>query len=186
MCNTNYRNNIKIVPRIQSYYILSDFLLVGRFFVFLQIGMKKVSATICTMLLLLCYCLSIIGFDLHTCRASERTFFAMYVNEDRCSEIHPDHCCGESCCHHHESSDEGEAWETQRCCTDSYHVIQITGGNQDKGFRYYDTCQLFHFPILHVPSCQDICIGTYEKYQNLHTVDIVQSDPQVTLNIWRL
>lgn len=94
---------------------------------------------ICAVLLVLWYCMSIVGFDLHVCNGSGRTFVTTFAEGITCADIHPEHRCGHSC--HHESAcchqepdccndrghESGISVDSEDCCTDSYQVIVLTG-----------------------------------------------------------
>ena len=103
-------------------------------FVSLQAMVKTVLIRIAALLVLIWYSLGIIGFDVHTCDISGRSFIAVFVEGTTCQDIHPEH----GCCHdHHECScchDEEDAFclDTQdKCCTDEYQMLSVTGTFSD-------------------------------------------------------
>ena len=111
-------------------------------------------------LLVVWYCLSIIGFDVHTCMSSGEVFIATFADGVGCGDIHPEHhCCGTSCCqetHHHDHETSSccssehhsepaghrdfQAVDTKSCCTNDYQMIALSGcriGNDsDEGFHF--------------------------------------------------
>ncbi len=129
-------------------------------FVNLQVGMKEKLLRLSAMLLVLWYCFSVIGFNVHTCRASGRSFIATFVSGLSCSDIHPEHSCGHdhsscasmetpSCCqghgHSHEtpscchsdlpsccSSHDEMSFECQDCCDDDHLALKLTGCVSEK------------------------------------------------------
>lgn len=112
---------------------------------------KNVGIRVIAMLLILWYCVSVIGFDVHTCYKSDRCFIATFVEGFECEDIHPCHsnhchccekarqcasanageCCGKSACSVSESS----------CCSNDYQVIDITGSGS-AGFQSSEDIQL--------------------------------------------
>lgn len=69
----------------------------------------KISA----VMLMMWYCLSIIGFGTHTCNRSGHTSIATFVEET-------------DCCHHHEKEHDVE-FGVSDCCTSDYHMILLSG-----------------------------------------------------------
>ena len=94
--------------------------------------MKNVITSVAALLLVVWYSLSVIGFDVHTCASSGRTYIATVIGGTDCDDIHPEHhkvkC---SCCHHHEhdseSHDGHEKDGKKPCCTDEWQMIELTG-----------------------------------------------------------
>ena len=100
--------------------------------------MKKFLMNISAALLVIWYCMSIIGFDVHTCMSSGRIFIATFAEGMACADVHPEqHCCGSSCCssHHHEDHEDehhgSSIVDTQSCCSNEYQVILISGSRAD-------------------------------------------------------
>lgn len=106
---------------------------VGIIFLTLQVMMKGIFIKIAAVFVLVWYALGIIGFDVHTCNSSGRSFIAMFVDELSCQDIHPEHDCscehrGCGCSHH----SEGQQIDSQdHCCTDDYRMLSITGAVED-------------------------------------------------------
>lgn len=154
---------------------MCEFLCIGRKFVTLSVGMKGIMMKICAVLLVVWYCMSIIGFDVHTCKGTGRTFVATFAEGLTCADIHPEHhcapgqcgaahaseCCHSDCCSHSEKScchsasedscsgHEGESELTSAsCCSDSYQSIILTGFRADDDHRHYDECHCGNCPCL--------------------------------------
>ena len=104
-------------------------------FVTLRVCMKDRILRFGALLLVLWYCFSVIGFGVHTCKASGRSFIATFVSGLSCEEIHPAHDC---CCHQYASDKYESACCSMDdhlpeysaedcCCSNDYHVLTITG-----------------------------------------------------------
>ena len=184
----------------QSYYKMCEFLRVGRKFVTLSVGMKGIMMKICAVLLAVWYCMSIIGFDVHTCNGSGRTFVATFAEGLTCEDIHPEHhctpgqcrtshdagCCHEDCCSHsertcgHETSDdsccshEGESeLDSPSCCSDSYQSILLTGFRVDDDHRHYDECHCGNCPCVIQEALAGLADRCYAvSHTSLHVPDI--------------
>ena len=93
--------------------------------------MKGVFAKITAVLLLVWYLMSIIGFDVHTCRGSGDCFIVTFVDGYECEDIHPEHhCLKSSCCSHSHSCCEHEdrvSVKAESCCSSDYQVLALTG-----------------------------------------------------------
>ena len=98
-------------------------------------SMKKLMMKISAMLLVVWYCMSIIGFDVHTCKGSGQTFVVTFAESNSCADIHPEHHCCKShaveshCC---QSEDhccdlEHSALDVQKCCSNEYQMILLSG-----------------------------------------------------------
>lgn len=92
----------------------------------------KISA----LLLVVWYSMSIIGFDVHTCLSSGRTFIATFAEGISCADIHPEHhCCKTECreihghdCHETSSCCHSEQEvDAKKCCSNEYQVIHLSG-----------------------------------------------------------
>ena len=111
-------------------------------------------------LLVVWYCMSIIGFDVHTCMSSGETFVAAFTESISCADIHPEHhCCGSSCCsghHHHEEFEHNgpEAFDSKSCCSNEYQVIQLSGCRTDN-----DTEDKYSFSKVSFPCIMDVPVA---------------------------
>ena len=107
-----------------------------KFFLPLSVVNNKVVIRVVAALLCVWYSMSIIGFDVHTCSRSGRSFVATFVQGLACEDIHPSHTCSNShCCAHH---DDGccvpvhdasgmPSFASSDCCSNDYQVICMTG-----------------------------------------------------------
>lgn len=167
---------------------MSEILLFGGKFVTLPLGMKKMLMKICAVLLTIWYSMSVIGFDMHTCKDSGNVFIAMF--KEGCSEIHPhDHCASHSChdCCSHESCchDEETALDSNGCCTDSYQVIVLTGCRADDEQDF--SCSPTGY-CAYIAENQHYIAYLYRHPAFSSPVfgDIVPCDPQAAFGIWRI
>lgn len=164
------------------------------------------------MLLVVWYSMSIIGFDVHTCSGSGRSFVASFVKGMTCEDIHPEHVCNpESCCAHehdhsccgHSHHDEdcamdhsdclycdGTAFKAQSCCSNDYQVLALTGTMSSDDHRHYDECSCGNCPCVEFPSgimSRPIQPSLLLSY--IHQSDSglpAAGDRQAALNIWRI
>ena len=162
------------------------------------------------LLLVIWYCMSIIGFDVHTCKGSGRTFVATFAEGMTCADIHPEHHCEKSChghssCCHHESTgchnsasccnhtsdcSHGESFSTQDCCSDSYQSILLTGFRAEDDHRHYDECHCGNCPCI-IPEFLNTLaykdIKSCHKFLNItEWRDVGLCDPQVAFGVWRI
>ena len=108
--------------------------------------MKNVGTQIMALMLVVWYCLSIIGFGVHTCSASNRSFITNFISGVACEDVHPSEQCKASCCsgakHNKccghlsvevvaESHSAGAVMVTdETCCHNDYQQIVLTGSGQ--------------------------------------------------------
>lgn len=144
------------------------------------------------MLLIVWYCFSIIGFNVHTCNASGRSFIATFISGLECSDIHPEHhhCDGHCChhsddcaCHHHDHC----TIKSADCCSDDHMSLEITGavshdGQQEQDFQ---GCELYV-----AEESYSVCALSCSYVRTVHepglSVPIVYGDVQSLLSIWRI
>lgn len=112
--------------------------------------MKGAIIKILAVLLTVWYSMSIIGFDVHTCKGSGRSFVTTFVEGMTCEDIHPEHGCAprECCSHEHEAScchDHSHipshgylAFSAGSCCSSDYQVLEITGAFSEDNSRSSD------------------------------------------------
>ena len=131
------------------------------------------------MLLIVWYCFSIIGFNVHTCNASGRSFIATFIGGLECSDIHPEHHhCDCHSCHHSEDDD---------CCHDDHMSLGITGlfSNDDHQEQDFQLCGLCVSEKTY-----GFCALTGRYISEVHdsgpSVPIVYGDVQSLLSIWRI
>ena len=124
------------------------------FFVYLPVQMRNVFLKICAGLLVVWYLTSVIGFAVHTCNASGRSFVATVLTGLSCDDIHPEHHCSHShCCAGHQEthdcceSNDFQSLTKSSCCTNDFHVLLLTGSDNEGLQRHLDAdwtlCQIF-------------------------------------------
>jgi len=162
------------------------------FFVFLRIRMRTMVMKISALLLVIWYCMSIIGFDVHTCRESGRSFVTSSILGTECEDIHPehhhDHCCSD--CGNHASSSEVDCVSPEDCCTDDIQVLVLTGSSTNDSHRHYDECHCGLCPcvIEHMSVIDDLRAGT--EFQEIIPLPdsglFATGDVQTILGVWRI
>lgn len=154
------------------------------------------------LLLVIWYCFSVIGFGIHTCRASDRSFVATFVSGLTCADIHPDHKCDKDhcgshvsheCCEKHDggccshSADDGMSLQAGSCCSNDYLALVITGSATDNEDRYDIMPDAVAFSVVNVLS--DDFQSNISSYKYRHKPDSgprLNVDIQSLLNIWRI
>lgn len=150
----------------------------------------KISA----FMLVIWYCMSIIGFDVHTCKGSGESFVVTALMGMDCADIHPEHDCsdeGRHCCDcgshcgsgHH--SDE-DSFADGGCCSDDIRVLAFTGNRTDDSRQSYMTMCHFAYVLYHE--------YVYVSYSDIDRSSsfmpdsglIVPEDVQSVLGIWRI
>ena len=144
----------------------------------------KISA----LALVLWYMISIIGFGVHTCGASQRSFLTSFVTGMTCEDVHSSEshdCDGDHCCsHHHE--DEADCED----CEDEYMNLEVTGTPQTLEHEIHVECQVI--PVLYdVPMIADISTPSLNqeilRIMSLPDSGLIASgDVQSVLGIWRI
>ena len=118
--------------------------------------MKNIGTRIFAAILVIWYSLSIIGFGVHTCSESNRSFLTSFIIGISCEDVHPAEVCGKACCeketHNHVCkcccdhsygvapktasepvSSDAPMFAQKKCCSDDYQQIEITGSSQNSG-----------------------------------------------------
>ena len=161
--------------------------------------MKKVFLKYVAAFLTVWYCMSIIGFDVHSCTTTGNTFVNSVLTGLTCEDIHPEHdcaghdsCCGShkshscSCCHSHEVPASENYDKDSSCCTDSIEVLDCEGVtySNNEVIDLISACPSAHFTTVDYDSlllaeAQYILFGPKSGH-------IQDSDVQSVLNIWRI
>ncbi len=158
--------------------------------------MRNAVRKYCSALLVLWYCISVIGFDVHTCKGDGRSFLATVVSGMSCSDIHPGHECAAEhsrCCHGHDCcSSAGDAGESlsSDCCMDNYQVLLLTGTCPEDSHRHYDECHCGHCPCVDMPSLSSsldrpleaACLTSHGSV----LAEPVQRPVSVRFGVWRI
>ena len=182
-------------------------------FVNLRVEMRNVFIKILAMVLTVWYSMSIIGFDVHTCSGSGRSFVTSFIEGMTCEDIHPEHVCNpESCCadahetdghgccghSHHEGMNthsdclycDGMAFEAKSCCSNDYQVLHLTGTLSSDDHRHYDECGCGLCPcILPYSHGNDTPLVFRNLIAYIQEPDSGLSaagDRQAALSIWRI
>lgn len=150
--------------------------------------MRNVVLKISALVLAACYLMSIIGFGVHTCMGSERSFLTTFVSAAACEDIHPEHHCADShhCCGH---EDDDVSFMPADCCSDDFIALTVTGtapsNENDNAGCSCGAC--FHAAELlsdsHIPSVRSV---TYRMFSPPDSGCIVPGDVQSVLGIWRI
>lgn len=162
--------------------------------------MRKMFVKYASVLLVLWYSLSIIGFDVHSCKSTGEVFVASLAGGVSCEDIHPEHSCkshGGCCCHHenesccagHETEHADSHVAKEDCCSNDLQVLQLTGvqmsDNERFGANVHD-CQ----PIFDVDLAMELAVPTLQKsfikYLEHPDPGVVTPDRQAFLSIWRV
>ena len=164
-----------------------------RIFVTLQVGMKNVFTNVSAIVLVLWYSLSVIGFDVHTCSGSGKTFIATVISGTACEDIHPDHDRKEcSCCHHKDTAHKQEdtTLSTKPCCTDDWQTIVLTGVRISEKHSDYDGCCSGHCPCIISTSDADFvnikCMSGLRAFCKPDSGKISSRDFQRIYGVWRI
>ncbi len=158
--------------------------------------MKNVMMKISALLLSLWYCLSIIGFDVHTCRHGGDSIVTTSFTAIDCETIHPEHdACAhshhDSDCHCHEAccADGGTGFHPQKCCHDDYQVIFLTGIRMEQEHEHYDECHCGCCPCLEA-SVAGMTSSFAENFNSRHPYipdsGLIVPDCQAFFSIWRI
>ncbi len=169
--------------------------------------MKRTLTYLSAMLLVIWYSLSIIGFNVHTCKGSGRVFVTTFAEGTTCADIHPEHHCGHAC--HHDSScchdmrsccgqgaDSGKgrsdvpdtSFDLRDCCTDSYQVIALTGCRSYDDGHDLDCCGGGCSVPVYADASYLLDAIKYKvsNYYHSDSGGAVPRDCCVTFGIWRI
>lgn len=168
--------------------------------------MRKMFVKYASVLLVLWYSLSIIGFDVHSCRSTGEVFVASLAAGVTCDDIHPEHSCKAhaSCCSHHETADccgKGHSSENpcdhssnhidkEDCCSNDLQVLLLTGVHLSENERTVsDNIHLLDH-IFDVDLAMELAMPALQrpflKYLEHPDPGVVMPDCQAFLSIWRI
>lgn len=155
--------------------------------------MKNVFMKYFSALLALWYCLSIIGFDVHSCTSTGEKFVVSTFVGGTCADVHPEHACnahGCHCGHHHDAEEHhDESLRKSQCCTNDLQVLSVTGVNISDNQRHYDGWSAADFVCV-VPDTFEIIntgvINTLLRSRSLPDSGVVAPDVQALHMVWRI
>lgn len=144
------------------------------------------------------YCVSIIGFDVHSCSVTGNTFVSSLLSGTACEDIHPDHdcdghssCCkshASSCCQSHKCYDIPSESETEKdgCCSNDIEVLD----SESVQTQNEDNFQIGEYTVLHCyacnqPSCQYTSVNNILCYKPT-SGELSVPDIQAVLSVWRI
>lgn len=192
----------------RKHVLEERFLYFRHNFISLPIGMKNVVMKISALLLSVWYCLSIIGFDVHTCSSEGVSHVMTSFTSIDCETIHGDHRC--SGAHHHDCDHpechahhahgaaedcscktDGETHiHTQKCCTDDYQTIVLTGVRVDENHSHYDECHCGNCPCVEATACDalSLLLASVNKEKHIVIPDsgLIVPEVQALFGIWRI
>lgn len=160
--------------------------------------MKMLMTKISAALLIVWYCMSIIGFGVHTCSGSGRTFVVSFAESTSCADIHPEHHCCKGCAkeshccqseHHSSESDEHCTVDVRKCCSNEYQMILLSGCRSSVES---DSDQMDSEPLCtSLPTCSASDLYAEIHADNLQfwdsgTGEIVICDRLSAYGIWRI
>ena len=157
--------------------------------------MRKMFVKYASALLVLWYSLSIIGFDVHSCKSTGEVFVASLAGGVTCEDIHPEHSCKShgGCCEHHDHhetpSESADCVAKEDCCSNDLQVLQLTGvqisDNERFGANVRD-CQLIFDVDLTMELAMPALQKSFIKYLEHPDPGVVMPDRQAFLSIWRV
>lgn len=126
------------------------------FIVSLQIMAKQIFIKFVSALVCMWYCVSIIGFDIHTCRNAEKSYVLSVMQSYSCVDIHPERLCEddmEDCCAHVGQ----EVYEENpfSCCSDEYEVLDPLSVKTEDRFQKVSSMECL---VCAYPLAEMICI----------------------------
>lgn len=150
--------------------------------------MKGLIIKVFAVMLLGWYLMGVIGFGIHTCSGSGKTFIVSFIESPECADIHPEHHCEHhSCCeHHHEDSKDED------CCSNKYQALDLTGtvSQEDSQSGHFSPADWFHSPaVMHIASAEHVFPKDLRIIKYIHEPDsghILPGDVQSVLGIWRI
>lgn len=162
--------------------------------------MRKMFVKYASVLLVLWYSLSIIGFDVHSCKNTGEVFVASLAGGVTCEDIHPEHSCkshggccdhhAANCCDHHHASEKSDCQVAkEECCSNEVQVLQLTGVPGSDNDRFDGNAYEYQC-IFDVDLAMEVAMPTiqrsYLKYLEHPDPGVVMPDPQALLSIWRV
>ena len=163
-------------------------------FVSLQIEMKGVMTKVTALMLIVWYLMSIIGFGVHTCNGSGKSFVVSFVEGFSCEDIHPEHHCSKSsCCGHSHGccdADDMLSLKSKSCCSSEYQMLALTGTISDEKTSGDDLISFVY--------CHSIIANIFEINADVYSQQFLSrclthdswpesiADRQSVLSVWRI
>lgn len=165
--------------------------------------MKNLVTRVFAFMLVVWYCLSIIGFGVHTCSESNRSFLTNFISGVSCEDVHPSDVCKASCCSAHkhknscshhsadESKDEAPVGmlkiTNKTCCSNDYQQIDLTGSGQ-VSVSEQSACPLTFIALCSTPSYKYDSVSFSKMIQTraLFDADLCVGKLRPLLSIWRI
>ena len=154
--------------------------------------MKGVFTKVVALLLIVWYSMSVIGFGVHTCSGSGKSFVVTFVEGFACEDVHPEHHCSKgSCCSHSHNAQhdsDGVCLKSKSCCSSDYQVLSLTGVMSDDK----NGADHLSVPVCYVAaSCLSFNTASYNDLQmSSHQPSGFSPgrmpDVQSVLSVWRI
>ena len=155
--------------------------------------MKNVFLKYISALMAVWYCLSIIGFDVHSCASTGNTFIASVLAGTSCDDIHPEHDCSvhkPSCCCSHGCHEEIPSSENVKddtcCCTNEIEVLQSEGVTVSNDDVYSSFCSAYAYSdvVGHYDATPQVEMAL--NFRHPGPGNFIVPDLQAVLSIWRI
>lgn len=154
--------------------------------------MKSVFLKYVSALMAVWYCLSIIGFDVHSCTVTGSTFVNSVLSGVECEDVHPEHdcCCHGSCCHsgcsHDHKVPSKENVKDKECCTNEIEVLdsEVVISVEDEGCSMSDAAWAVAFVVNDYTGSVN-AEAEYLSYSPGSGI-LRQPDLQAVFSIWRI
>lgn len=152
--------------------------------------MKSAFLKYVSALMAVWYCLSIIGFDVHSCTMTGSTFVNSVLGGVECEDVHPEHdcCCHGSCCHsgcnhgHDIPSDENVS--KRECCTNEIEVLDsevVVSAEEDQFNMPAATFAFVENDYIPMIYAEEAYVSDSPDSGSLRRPDL-----QAVLSIWRI
>ena len=173
-----------------------------RKFLTLHVGMKGLITKVFAALLVGWYLMGVIGFGVHTCSGSGKSFVVAFYEEMTCEEVHPEHGHVHDCCaHHHDTHEEsvdhsdchfcdGVCISPKSCCSNDYQALELAGILSQDDSRSADEYSSWHYPCIDIMTCDAGCQTSLKRIiKYIHEPESGQEllrDRQAVLSTWRI
>lgn len=152
---------------------------------------------ILSMVVTLCYFMSVIGYDLHICDHTGERYITSFITGISCEDLHPGHlrpqenghnedcCCGHHCT---EGRHDGMNIDESPCCTDDYKVLTLTGSRGDDNRIVFLLCQcgFFSDSVFRSMSGTDSCRSSRLIHSGADSGSFLPADFMSVYGVWRI